>query len=146
MLLLSLDDSALSTRNRVRGTRSGSIETRNRNRNRNRNSDRGAVTAEFAIVLPAVVLVLACCITGVRLAVLHLQLQDAAASAARIIGRGESLAAAQSLANQLVPTSTVTASLHGTLVCIEAHNAERGAMLPFITVSARSCALNEATQ
>ena len=44
--------------------------------------ERGSVTAEFAIALPAVILVLACSLSGLQIAGQQLRLQDAAASAA----------------------------------------------------------------
>ena len=55
-------------------------------------SDRGAVTAEVAVTLPVVVLVLAACLGSLGLATAQLRAQDAAADAARLLGRGETIA------------------------------------------------------
>ena len=61
------------------------------------------MTAEFAAVLPAVVLVLAVCLSGVQVATAQLRLQDASADASRLLGRGEpSGVAAHRLENEIL--------------------------------------------
>lgn len=52
-------------------------------------NDRGSVTAEFALVLPAVTLVLAIAIGGLGLQVERIGLVGSAAMAARAVARGE---------------------------------------------------------
>ena len=77
------------------------------------------VTAEFATVIPAVMLVLACCLGGLQLAAQQLRLQDAAAAlreawpAAR--RRGGTARAAQ-----LVAGATIARSDRGGMVCVAA--------------------------
>jgi Flp pilus assembly protein TadG len=97
--------------------------------------DTGSVTAEFATVIPAIVLVLACCLSGIQVASQQLQLQDAAAGSARALARGDPTVAGE---------ARVAVSRHGTLVC--ATLTERAASLPGtlfrMTLSARSCALD----
>jgi hypothetical protein len=51
------------------------------------------VTAEFAVALPAVLLCLALCLGAVQVAVQQIRLSDAAAVAARMLGRGDDPAA-----------------------------------------------------
>lgn len=51
--------------------------------------DTGAVTAELALAIPAVLLVLAACLGGLRLGAERLRTADAAGIAARIAARGE---------------------------------------------------------
>ncbi|GII53696.1 hypothetical protein Pth03_20850 [Planotetraspora thailandica] len=51
--------------------------------------DRGSVTAEAAVVLPALVLVLAASLWAVAIAGIHLQCVDAARAGARAAARGE---------------------------------------------------------
>ncbi|WOF24085.1 TadE family type IV pilus minor pilin [Microbacterium betulae] len=51
--------------------------------------ERGSVAAELAVALPAVVLVAALGIAGLGAASRQVQLQDAAADAARLVARGE---------------------------------------------------------
>lgn len=47
------------------------------------------MTAEFAVAVPAVLLVLAACLGGLRVATERLRLVDAAATAARAVSLGE---------------------------------------------------------
>jgi hypothetical protein len=51
--------------------------------------DAGGVTAEFAVALPAIVIVLAACLGAVQLVSTQVRVQDAASQAARAFGRGE---------------------------------------------------------
>jgi Flp pilus assembly protein TadG len=102
---------------------------------------RGSITAEFAVVIPAVVVILAACLGGVRLMGVQLQLQDAAAAGARSLGRGESLDAATNQAHSAVVGSSLSASTHGSLVCVTANAARHGGLLGFIPVAATSCSL-----
>jgi Flp pilus assembly protein TadG len=102
--------------------------------------ERGSVTAEFAAVVPAVILVLACCLGGLQLAAQHLRLQDVAASAARAVARGESLGATAELAARLVPGARVSSQNRGSMVCVNA-SAPGSIGGGVITVGASSCAL-----
>lgn len=100
--------------------------------------DRGSATAEFALVIPTVLLVLAGCLAGVQCAALQLRLQDAAASAARSASRGDDLTAAR----QIVPSATLVVSQRSDLVCVLASSSARGAgLLSALTITASSCAL-----
>lgn len=61
-----------------------------RNPGRDRSaSERGSVTAEFAVVTPAIVVVLAVCLAVVQLSVQQLRLHDAAWQTARAQTRGD---------------------------------------------------------
>lgn len=109
---------------------------------RKRTGDRGSVTAEFATVMPAVVLVLAACMAGVQVAAQQVRLQDAAADAARVAARGEGAGAAASRAARLVPGASLFLSNDGDLVC--AHlSAPAAAFGPLaaLSIGATSCAL-----
>lgn len=97
--------------------------------------DRGSVTAEFAIALPALMLVLACCLAGLQVAVTQVRLQDAAAAAARSLARGESAA----VAARLVPGATVSRNGEGDLVCATL-SARAVGLIP-LELRATSCAL-----
>jgi Flp pilus assembly protein TadG len=68
-----------------------------------RGPEEGAVTAETALVLPAVVLVLAAAVWVVSLAAATLRCVDAAREAARALARGETPALARQLAEQVAP-------------------------------------------
>lgn len=102
-------------------------------------SDRGGVSAEFAAALPAVALVLACCLGGVAVAGTQLRLQDAAALAARAEARGDSGAAA--VASVRGASYSVRSS--GELVCADlvAPGLGVGGPLGAIEVRATGCAL-----
>lgn len=102
-------------------------------------SELGSVAAEFAIVLPAVVLVLACCLSGLQVAGQQLRLQDAAASAARAAARGDGVG----IAARLVPGATATRSTDGDLVCVSvaARSTALVGTLLGIELRASSCAL-----
>ena len=107
-----------------------------------RRDQAGSVTAEFATVIPAVVLVLVCCLGGVRLATDHLVLQDAAADAARIVARGEGLAGATARARLDFPQAAASRVDSGGLVCVTLSSpAEVTGFLPPMTLTASSCAL-----
>ena len=106
--------------------------------------DRGSAVAEFAISLPAVMLVLAMTLGGVQLGVLQVRLQDAAADAARSLGRGDSAASVAGRVAQQVPGARWSSSRSGALVCAHlAASAGGPAALLGLTVSAASCAQAE---
>lgn len=98
------------------------------------------MTAEFAAVVPAVVLVLAGSLGGIHLAARQLQLQDAAALAARSAARGSPIDA---LVSSLVPGARGSVEPRGSLVCVrvDAAGTPLSAILGTIELSASSCAL-----
>lgn len=98
---------------------------------------RGSVTAEFAVALPAVVVVLAACLGGLQVAGHQMRLQDAAAVAARTIARGGSVGAAQARASRMVPGASVARLTDGDLVCASL----AVTVPPGLTLRASSCAL-----
>jgi hypothetical protein len=97
--------------------------------------DRGSVTAEFAIALPALMVVLACCLAGLQVAGTQLRLQDAAAAAARSLARGEPA----SIAARLMPGAAVSRHSEGDLVCATL-SAQASGLIP-LALQATSCAL-----
>lgn len=106
-------------------------------------SERGSVTAEFAAVVPAVLVVLACCLAGMQVAGQQVRLQDAAAIAARSIARGETDAAAVGRAHQLAPHASLATATSGDLQCVTlSERADGPAELLQISLSARSCSLD----
>jgi Flp pilus assembly protein TadG len=103
--------------------------------------EHGGVTAEFAIALPAIMLVLAFCLAAMQLASVQIRVQDAAALAARSIARDDE--ASLALAAQLVPGVTFARSQRGELVCVTAVAPAAGGATPVlgIRVQAISCGL-----
>jgi len=88
-----------------------------------RSRDRGSVTAELAVALPAVGLVLASCVWGLGLAAEQVRLQDRAGLAARAAARGD-------------PSADGALSRDGDLVCATLAETFGG-----VALAARSCAL-----
>lgn len=111
-----------------------------RSRWNDRGNDRGSITAEFAIVLPGVVLVLGLCLAAVQAGGQQLRLTDAAATAARALGRGESVEQATALANGVAERS-VQLSVHrpAPVVCVDA-TAHPDGFFATLTLRARACA------
>ena len=103
-----------------------------------RSGERGSVTAEFAAIVPAVVLLLACCLACLQIAGQQLRLQDAAADVARSAARGGGTSAAG-----VVPGVAVAVSADGDLVCVHlsARSRSPAGTLLGLTLSASSCAL-----
>jgi hypothetical protein len=103
-----------------------------------RRGDRGSVTAEFAVALPAIVLVLALGAGVLTACGRQVRLQDAAAAAARLVARGEPEARALVLVPGAVDGGSATVVRRGELVCVEAVAPAR---LPIPELHAASCAL-----
>jgi len=106
-------------------------------------SDRGSVTAEFAVALPAVLLLLTLLLGAVRLAGLQLVAQDAAADAARSLGRGDGADAVRARLERQLPGARLSSSSDDGLVCasVEAPTSGPAALLG-LRPAARSCALD----
>jgi hypothetical protein len=64
---------------------------------------RGAATAEVAVVLPGLVLVTALCVWAVLVVAAHVQCLDAARSGARALARDEPVAAVRAIAEERGP-------------------------------------------
>ncbi|MGX9348026.1 TadE family type IV pilus minor pilin [Microbacterium sp. KNMS] len=103
-----------------------------------RASERGSVTAELAVALPAVVLVAALGMAGLGAASRQVQLQDAAADAARLIARGEEEGRAAGIVAAV--GGALSIANHGDLVCATAEAEARIGVLA-VPLSASSCAL-----
>ena len=93
--------------------------------------DRGSVTAEFAAVIPAVMLVLAASLACMQLGSQQLRLQDAAAITARALARGDAVPS--------LPGAALATTARGDLVCARL---TLDAQPPFfVALAAQSCAL-----
>lgn len=102
-------------------------------------SERGSATAEFAIALPAVMLVLFLMSALISAQGQQILLQDAAADAARLIARNDDIARAEASIDAAVAGAQMNIVADETLVCVTA-SATVTVMVP-LTLSARSCAL-----
>ncbi|TFC94547.1 MULTISPECIES: TadE family protein [Cryobacterium] len=105
--------------------------------------DRGSVTAEFATVVPAVLLVLACCLGALQAVGQQVRLTDAAADAARSLSRGDSVDRATGLVHRAVPGAALTPERQGEFVCVRlSAPSSFGPFAAFgLTLQAGSCAL-----
>jgi hypothetical protein len=78
--------------------------------------DRGSVTAETALALPSLVLVLALCVGVLAAGAAKVRCYDAARAAARELARDEDLATARRTALRLAPGARVQVTAEGDLV------------------------------
>jgi Flp pilus assembly protein TadG len=108
--------------------------------------DDGMVTAETAVVLPVLLLVLAGAVAAVTVVGAHLRCVDAAREGARAAARGEDVAAVRAIAGQAAPKGAVTdVSTAGDeiRVTVTASVAPLGPVPLRVTVSAEAVALRE---
>lgn len=100
--------------------------------------DRGSVTAEFAVVLPAIVLVVSLGVGALAAGARQVRLQDAAADAARLVARGDDPGRAHAIVGSAGGTADI--QHRGDLMCVVA-TASAPLALPFPDLTATSCAL-----
>lgn len=103
--------------------------------------DRGSVAAELALALPAVVLVLALGAGALGAAARQVALQDAAADAARLLGRGEDAGRAAEALGRAAPGALMSSTNSGDLVCVTASAVVAVGSLISMPLHASSCAL-----
>ena len=101
--------------------------------------DGGSVSAEFAVALPVIVLVLAVCLAAVQTVGRQVVLADAAGRAARALGRGEDPAAVLAAAGPILAGARLSTATEGGLVCVLL-SAPPVPLLPGVAPAARSCA------
>ncbi|MDD7929226.1 TadE family type IV pilus minor pilin [Microbacterium thalli] len=105
-----------------------------------RRDERGSATAEFAIVVPAALLVVLLAVASLAAAGTQVRLEHAAAQAARLAARGEDAARAHATVTAAVPGASLSLGDDGDLVCA-AVSADHGVPLPLPPLRARACAL-----
>ncbi|MEI5583413.1 MULTISPECIES: TadE family type IV pilus minor pilin [unclassified Agromyces] len=98
------------------------------------------MTAEFAVALPAIALVLALSMAAVQVAAVQVALADAAADAARSLGRGEAAGDAAAIAARNAPGARLSASTDDRFVCATLTRGA-GGLLAAVELRAVSCAL-----
>jgi hypothetical protein len=101
------------------------------------------VTAEFAVVLPGVLLVLALCLAAVNVIGQQVALGSLATSGARMLARGDDPAAVRARVASAAPGASLVQSSDGDFVCVGLERAARfGPVgLGALVLSARACAL-----
>ena len=99
----------------------------------------GTVTAEIAVAVPAVVLVLSLALSGIALGADSVRCQDAARVGARELARGESEQRAVSDARRALPRgSSVTASRSGDRVVVAAASLSASDLTAFLAAAGPS--------
>ncbi len=102
-------------------------------------SERGMATAEFAVALPAVVLVLVVALSAIGAGIDQIRCVDAARLAARALARGDSQGAAAALARGAAPSgASVTLSAGGDLATAMVSVSRRAPVVGFSWVVAAS--------
>lgn len=102
--------------------------------------DRGTVTAEFVIVVPAVLVVLGLVIGGILLSAHRIALVSLAAQVARSEARGDGDLASSALAEWRGAPVEVDRSRRGGLHCVTLRSHPVGGLLSGIGVESVSCA------
>jgi hypothetical protein len=114
-----------------------------------RHSDRGSVTAETAVVLPALAAVLALSLWAVAAVTTQLQCVDAARVAARAVARGETAEMSRAVAARAAPEgASISIRRSGDLVEVEVRSVAKlpgtwGHGVPPLHVGARATAALE---
>lgn len=99
---------------------------------------RGAVTAEFALTIPAVLLILGLAVGSIYLAAERVSLVSLAGEVARLEARGDTALATARIAEQ--PGATIERTNDGRLLCVTAVSRPGPGLLAAVTVSGRGCA------
>ncbi|WP_255513314.1 TadE family protein [Homoserinibacter sp. GY 40078] len=112
-------------------------------RSRSAVDDRGSTAAEFAVALPAVILVLGACLGALGVVSQQLRLQDAAADAARGLGRGETESVVAERVQAALAGASIARHEDGELVCVRLSAPAAGpAAIAGLRLVASSCALD----
>ena len=106
-----------------------------------RGDDRGSATVEFAVVVPAVVLVIALTAGCLAAAGRQVRLEQGVAQAARLAARGEPADRVAGIVAAVAGGAVDGVSDDGDLVCVSA-SAPTRLPLPVPPLRARSCALS----
>ena len=109
-------------------------------------TDDGFATAELAVALPSLVLVVAAGLTAVAAVTAQLACVDAARAGARAAARGEPDAVVRARATAAAPRdSAVTVDRADGLVAVRVRSAVAGGLLPELRVDASAVAADEAS-
>ncbi|WP_243224582.1 TadE family type IV pilus minor pilin [Microbacterium sp. CIAB417] len=99
------------------------------------------MAAELAVAVPAVLVVLLLGVSALGAAAQQVTLQDAAADAARLLGRGEPASAAAAAVARAVDGARVSTQIQDDLACVTARAEVRIGRIVSVPLQASSCAL-----
>ncbi len=127
----------------------GTVAVRWRQHLRRRHHDHGSVTAETAVALPALILVVAALVWLIGVLGAHVRCADAAREAVRAAARGDDAGAVRAVAAEVAPAGSVVDVSSGDTVraVVTARVNAPGllaSLLPAMTVSGSAVALPEA--
>ncbi|WP_141887723.1 TadE/TadG family type IV pilus assembly protein [Leucobacter komagatae] len=100
---------------------------------------RGAVTAEFAVAIPAMLIVLGLAIGAVQLSAQRVALTALAGDVARLEARGDDRLAAARISEH-AGSPLLSRSTAGGILCVAATSSPRAGLLAGIRVTGRGCA------
>ena len=80
-------------------------------------AEEGVITAEFAVALPAVTVVLALCLGAASTGIAQLKVEESARTAARAAARGDSEAQIRSSVSRIDPRQRRGRGAHGRCTC-----------------------------
>ena len=103
-------------------------------------SDSGTVTAELAVAMPAVSLVIAVTLSGFGLQIERMKYVSVAASAARALGRGEAQVDVQAMIAEQAPEATLEIQFLENHICANVSKVIPVLGLQNFVVSERQCA------
>ncbi len=110
-------------------------------------SSKGSVTAEFAIILPTIVMVLGMCVAAVSLIASHVRLSDTAADVARLLARNDDPSLVHQRMDAFGSGLTLLRSDSDGVVCVELSTTSSSVhLLGIFPISARGCALAWSTE
>ncbi|MGZ0069307.1 TadE family type IV pilus minor pilin [Microbacterium arborescens] len=106
-----------------------------------RRDERGSVAAEFAVVVPAAMLLALLAVAALAAAGTQIRLEHAAAQAARLVARGEDLGRAGEAVQAAAGGAALEVRSDADLTCaiVTAHH---GIPLPLPALRAEACALS----
>lgn len=102
--------------------------------------EQGSTTAEFAVVLPAVLLVVVMVIGGILLATTRVTLVSAAHDIARLEARNDSGLVAERVA-QLPSRATIARADTGGVLCVTLRSSPGAGPLSRVVIEGRGCAV-----
>ena len=102
--------------------------------------DRGAITAELAMALPSVALVIAVTLGGFGLQIERMKLVSIAASASRALGRGEAEVSVREMVRETEERATLNVETLNNHICARLSRTFKIAGFQDFEVSERQCA------
>lgn len=106
-----------------------------------RRDDRGSVAAEFAVVVPAAMLLVLLAVAALAAAGTQIRLEHAAAQAARLVARGDDHGRASAAVAAAVGGASLDVRADGDLTCATV-TASHSIPLPLPPLTAEACALS----